>query len=473
MTRTVAHAVLLVSALAALPFTQTPLAAGAKKMVRHTVLATSGGAAPTGGNYVTFTRVALNARGRIAFDASLGGPSTSGVFLTDGRTTSAIALGGNPDPAAANFTFVNNAFITTRGDVVFDADFSDTLRADAGNVVPLVRNGDLAPDGGTLTPFTHATNGRGTIAYRALLSGTTATTGIFRTDGAHAVAIARDDTAAPTGGTFTFFADPAINTRGQVTFVAEMTGGPADFAILRGDGATLTPVFVANETAPGGATFQDFSDPLINKHGQVAAVALLTNGASGGLFVGDGRDSIAIAVDGEPAPKGGTYSQCCSKPLTLNDRGELAFHTGLTNGTSGRGIFRGNGHETTTIALTRTSAPGTAGTFASFADLKLAEDGRVAFIGTLTLGVGGVDQTNNMGIWVGTSDADLQLVVRTGQVIDGKVLTRLPAVAGQLEMNEDGILWIGTFPSRATAVIFSSMPCENRHLHDRDEDARR
>src|SRR5215203_2668310 len=197
MKRAVAHSVVLVSALGALSLAQTPLAAGAKEMVRHTVLATSGGAAPTGGNYVTFTRVALNARSQMAFDASLGGPSTSGVFLTDGSTTSAIALGGNPDPAAANFAFVDNPFVTSHGDVVFDVDFSDTVRADGRNVVPLVRNGDPAPDGGTLTPFTHAMNRRGTIAYRAQLSGAAATMGILRTDGEQTVAIVRDDSVAP------------------------------------------------------------------------------------------------------------------------------------------------------------------------------------------------------------------------------------------------------------------------------------
>ena len=37
----------------------------------------------------------------------------------------------------------------------------------------------------------------------------------------------------------------------------------------------------------------------------------------------------------------------------------------------------------------------------------MGDDGRVASIGTLTLGIGGVDVSNNMGIWVGTSDADL------------------------------------------------------------------
>ena len=73
-----------------------------------------------------------------------------------------------------------------------------------------------------------------------------------------------------------------------------------------------------------------------------------------------------------------------------------------------------------------------------------------------------------MGIWVGTSDADLQLVVRTGQVIDGKVLTRLPATVGQFQMNEHGIVWVGTFAPRATAVVFSRIGDPNEDVDGRE-----
>lgn len=105
--------------------------------------------------------------------------------------------------------------------------------------------------------------------------------------------------------------------------------------------------------------------------------------------------------------------------------------------------------------------------------MKLGNDGRVALIGTLIHGVGGVDFCNNMGISVGTSDADLQLVVRTGQVIDGKVLMRLPSGLGQFDMNDDAIVWIGTFPSRSTAVVFSRTRGESEDSQDRDSNDRR
>jgi hypothetical protein len=449
--------------LLALPVVDASSAAHTKPAVRHTVIAASGSAAPAGGNYSGFSLLSLNERDQVAFDATLIGLSTTGVFVGDGRKTSTIALAGNPDPAAGDFGFVNDPFITPTGRVVFTADGSDTFRSNGSTTVPLVRNGDPAPGGGTLSPTSHAANSRGAITYQAFLLDATATEGIFYADGANTVSVVTNSDLPPTGGTFDFFSTPAVNRRGQVAFTAAMIGGDADFAVFRGDGGSLTPVFVANQVAPGGATFLDFSDPLINRHGQVAASANLANGTGVfGLFVGDGTDTVAIALEGQAAPKGGTYLGGPLKPLTLNERGEVAFHTRLTGGTSSRGVFRGNGTHTTAIALAGTIAPGTTGRFESFRDMKLGDDGRVAIIATLTVGVGGVTVSNNVGIWVGTSDADLRLVVRTGDVIDGRTLTRLPGNQfGQFDLNEHGIAWIGGFPEGASAIVFSRIRGEH------------
>jgi len=422
-------------------------------------------AAPAGGIYNGFSTVKLNTRGEAAFRATLRGPSTTGVFLADWKGTVTIALGGDPDPSSANFGFVGDPSITRRGEVLFDADGSSTFVSNRGSLVPLVRNGDPAPDGGTLTPFASVANAHGLLAFDAAVAGSTSTLGTFLTDGASVVSIARDNTFAPGGGLFTFFDMPAINGRGQVAFVADMTGGPSDFGIFRGDGQVLTAVFLANQDAPGGATFMDFGDPAMNNRGQVAASALLSGPNPNGLFVGDGEHTIAIALEGQPAPKGGKYRGIFSDPITLNDRGEVAFSVGLTGSTGGHGVFRGDGTHTTTIALAGTLAPGTTGMFSSFGDMKLGEDGRVVFIATLTPGIGGVDTTNSKGIWVGTSDQDLQLVVRTGDVVGGKVLTNLPSGFGQLDMNSTAVAWIGTFPSRATAVVLSRINADDDEAH--------
>jgi hypothetical protein len=440
-------------------------AADARAQVTHTVIAATGDTAPAGGNYVNFfSTPATNLRGEVAFDAFLSGPSTSGVFVSRGTNTSAFALGGNPDPAAGNFPFTFAPFLTTRGDLIFITD-TGFFRGNGRSAVPLVQNGDLAPGGGTQQLGTYAANAGGAIAYLANLTGGIGTQGIFRTDGSRTAAIVFDTTVPPTGGAFFLLGEPVMDDRGRVAFFAGMSGGSADFAILRGDGETLTTIFAANQPAPGGGTFQDFGTPHINKHGQVLSLASLNN-ATGptGLFLGDGQDSVAIAVSGQAAPKGGNYCrpgdvgcpgavQFAGTP-SLNNGGQAAFDVFLTGGTSRSGIFRGNGTETTPIALQGTAAPGTTGTFASFADLTLGDDGRVVFIANLTLGVGGVDTTNNTGIWVGTSETDLRLVARSGQIMDGRTLMRPDALA-PLQVSSNSVVWRGRFSGRSTAIISS------------------
>ena len=136
-------------------------AAGARAQVKHTIIAATGTAAPAGGNYLFLNTIAVNARGQVAFDAFLSGPSTSGVFVSDGMRSSAIALGGNPDPAAGNFGSVFAPSITTRGDVIFDTD-TGIFRGDGRRTVPLLQNGDAAPSGGSLTlSGIHVANSRG------------------------------------------------------------------------------------------------------------------------------------------------------------------------------------------------------------------------------------------------------------------------------------------------------------------------
>src|SRR5580765_7448842 len=139
------------------PFAKISSASGAGAEVSHTVLAASGAAAPAGGIYNGFSAVKLNARGQAAFSATLRGPSTTGVFLEDRKGTATIALGGDPDPSSANFGFVGNPSITRRGEVLFDADGSSFI-SNGRSSAPLVRNGDPAPDGGTLTPFSSVAN---------------------------------------------------------------------------------------------------------------------------------------------------------------------------------------------------------------------------------------------------------------------------------------------------------------------------
>lgn len=459
---------LVTFALIALMLSQLLSVTGVQAQVRHTIIAASGDAAPAGGNYTSFLNtLAVNARGQVTFDARLGGPSTTGVFVNDGFRTSVIALGGNVDPTAANFNFVSNPFVTTRGDVILDAG-SSIVRGDGKGNVVVVQNGDAAPGGGSLFPTSHAVNSQGVIAFGAFVTGGVINEGIFRNDGSHTIPLALDGTPAPTGGTFLFFSTPVIDERGQVAFFAGTSGGSADFGIYRGDGENITTIFAANQPVPGGGTFVDFGEPVINKHGQVLALASLDNAAGPfGVMLGDGTDTVAIAISGQTAPEGGIYATDVALQFlgrVLNDRGQVAFAAFLKGGASGSGIFRGDGVTTTAIALQGTAAAGTTGTFASFGDIKIGDDGQVVFIATLTPGVGGVDASNNVGIWAGTSETDLHLVARSGQIIAGKTLTR-PLSLGPRQINsERPIVWLGRFAGNSTAIVSSDVGADSDHV---------
>ena len=461
MKRTISHLLIVVPAFVMPLLTPILSAADASSSVRHTIVAASGVAAPSGGNYTAFSflNATIDAQHAVAFDAVVSGPPpTTGVFLSAGGTTSTIALGLNQDPTAPSFGLVSNPFITRKGDVVFDV-ISDIFRTDGKTLVPLVRVGGPAPGGGTVMSRVgeRAVTDGGTVAYVANVSGVAATEALFRTDGAQAITIASDAVTPPAGGRFTALLSFAMNNLGQVAFNSEMTAGLADHGIFRGEGGPLTRVFASNQLAPGGGTFQDCGVPAINAHGEVMSICSLMNSAArAGLFVGDGTDTVAIALNGQPAPNGSSYDLFTGIPR-LNDRGEVAFRATLIDG--GSGIFRGNGKRTTTVALAGRSAPGTSGTFQSFGDLfELANDGRVALVATMPTGVGGVDSSNNTGIWIGTSQEDLHLLVRTGQVIGGKVLTDLPlsgfsAAGHPLEMNENSLLWRGSFGATKELIV--------------------
>jgi hypothetical protein len=454
-------------AIIALTLSQILSVTGVRSQVRHTVIAASGDAAPAGGSYKDFLNtLAVNARGQVAFDARLNGPSTTGVFVSDHISTSAIALGGNPDPTAGNFNFVSAPFITTRGDVIFNTD-TGIFRNDGNRTVALVQNGDAAPGGGTLTASRYAANSQGLIAFAAFVTGGLHTEGVFRNDGTQTIAIALDGIPSPTGGTFLFFSSPVIDEHGQAAFFAGTTGGSADFGIYRGDGKNIATIFAANQPAPGGGTFVDFGEPVTNNHGQVLSLASLDNAAGPfGLILGDGTDAVAIALSGHAAAKGGIYATGVALQFlspVLNDRGQVAFAAFLKSGTSASGIFRGDGTTTIPIALEGTAAAGTTGTFASFGKITMGNDGRVVFIATLTPGVGGVDQSNNIGIWTGTSETDLHLLARTGEVIAGKTLTR-PLTLGPVQINsERPIVWLGRFADNSTAIISSEIDGESEH----------
>jgi hypothetical protein len=136
---------------------------------------------------------------------------------------------------------------------------------------------------------------------------------------------------------------------------------------------------------------------------------------------------------------------------------------------SAAGVWSNSGGALTLIAQQGSQAPGcaTGVTFSLFNALALPDQGGVVFLATLNKNkAAGVTAANNIGIWAMDTSGQLRLIVKTGQVVNGKTVTGLsflPIVAhvgGQsrnVEETTGDLIYEATYSDKTdsiTAVIF-------------------
>ena len=115
--------------------------------------------------------------------------------------------------------------------------------------------------------------------------------------------------------------------------------------LFRSHGSGVTPIAIQDDAAPGGSSFELFSDASINEAGQVLFRSTLSTADSSGIFLGDGNSPLeVIAQTGDAAPDGnGVFDNTSfgfTQGLALNDNGEVAF-AGRMDLTSGAKTMTG------------------------------------------------------------------------------------------------------------------------------------
>jgi hypothetical protein len=134
----------------------------------------------------------------VAFGAMLSGtPPQWGAYRRDVGIVGAVSLRGDPAPGSGGGTLSILISPPSReGSLVsFPATISGGTSSngifldDGTGDEAVVLFGDSAPGGGTFEPslsgtLIHSVNASGSVAFRSTLSGTTATQGIFTSDGA-------------------------------------------------------------------------------------------------------------------------------------------------------------------------------------------------------------------------------------------------------------------------------------------------
>ena len=292
-------------------------------------------------------------------------------------------FGGLPEPNASSELF---ATATLTGASTNNALF----RFSGGVGTPLVREGDPAPQGGgAVIGFLMglALGDDGKVLYVANGFSPPLFAGLLLADDTGSTVVVLDGTAAPgvPGGVLESFGSAARNGLGQVGFEAtvRVAGLPVD-GIFLADGAALSRLALEGNAVPGagGATLVNVLQVTdMNDAAEVAFTALLSAPRAGeqGVFVASPSGLRTVALEGDAAPGGGTFTGFEQVPR-LNASGRVAFSASV-DGDANAGVFVETAGGLAAAARVGDPAPGTATTFEQLLSPDLNDDGDVLFTG--------------------------------------------------------------------------------------------
>lgn len=325
---------------------------------RLTRIAREGDAVPGVGALSGFGRhpiPALNESGAVAFAAAVaGGKTVEGIFLSARGRIQPVALSGGPAPGVSSGTLagVESPALNDRGDVVFLATVRrgrETLEAiyvreSGGKLRKVVAQGDPAPAGGSFAGFgAPVLNNKGVIGFAAVVEGKGVPGGMFLAAGDQIQMLvgAGDDT--PAGGIFFKFSERfSLNDAGMVAFNAVLKDAPAaggQFVIHAGK---VLKVALVGDAAPGGGTFSHFGLwPGLNARGTLAFIASVDGGPSPmAVFVGDAAVVERTTGIGDDLPGGRLQSFGLYPLVAINNAGGVTFAAAPTaTGEGVEGIF--------------------------------------------------------------------------------------------------------------------------------------
>ena len=313
---------------------------------------------------------AFNDRGQVAFMVEFKGdvPRDAGIYRSASMDhTDMIAPDKNGN--IASFDHRGQPSINNAGQVAF-CSRSGIFRSDGETTTQIVSANQRAPgsEGFFSAFFSPALNDEGQAAFQANLYVTgnhvaKSIDGIYRADGSiDPVKIVLEGDAAPDGnGKFDSFDKLFLNNAGQVAFranVADRRNGKYHLSrgIYRGDGATdLVQIAREGQATPDGkSSFSMLQLPVLNGSGQVAFLAEsrgdTPRSKRGIYFFDDAFGLVAVARVGDELADSKITLLDFAAPTSvvfnideysgLNDSGQVAYSFALADGRRGIAIWR-------------------------------------------------------------------------------------------------------------------------------------
>jgi hypothetical protein len=321
----------------------------------------------TGGTRANgFLSVALSNAGEVVYLNELqGGAAGWAAFRLAAYGEEIVFLEGDPAPSGGTYVFASGLARTNDlRDVTLmaivsggsastgifrDAAGTESAAALPGNTAPGTGGGSYAgsPNGWSL----HDLNATGSIAFVSDVIGGSAASGVFIESPGSAAAVALEGETAPgTGGVYAGFDSAALSDGGVVVFPALVSGGSHTSGLFRVAGGSGSALALVGEPAPdtGGGSFADFLYPVVNDAGSVLFLSNVSGAtAGGGIFLHVAGALQAVAVEGDVAPGSGGATYAVVPGLPdLNAGGDVVFASALLGGSVSAGVFLYDGSST-------------------------------------------------------------------------------------------------------------------------------
>ena len=479
--------------------------------------------APDGVNYATgFTSPTLNDAGRTAFHATLAGSgvdetNNQGIWSEGFGSLALVARRGSPAPDMSSgisfgeltlpYVVLNNSgqtafhsFLTGSG--VDDTNNQGIWLQESSGAALMSRTGTAAPgtpEGVNFNSFGGPLLGEaGKIGFFAGLAGSSVSSGNnlgiwSNTSGSPELVIRKGD--PPSSGTvflvYAEFSSAALNAVGKTGVFFRLNIGSHDVDdqglwtdrsgsgawVARGGWHAPGTSQGVNFTVFGRPFFGFFTDaPSMNDAGQLAFHAKLrgpgVNSTNDEGIWSEGSGAMAlVAREGSPAPgmPNGVNFSIFTTPIVLNNARQTAFGSFVTGSgvvdTNSAAIWSEGSGSLALVARAGDHAPGTPNgvffnCFCSTSDSLLLNDaGQTAFYTDLT--GSGVDSTNDHGIWETGSTGALQLIARTGDMLeiapgDIRTISSLGGIANSGFNNLGQLAFYASFTDGTSGIFVSN-----------------
>lgn len=400
---------------------------------------------------------------------TMGLSTAATTRILDPSPLTRVALKGEDAGGNGYYNTFGSTVLNEAGQVAFTSTLSGgsamsglfLKTPESPSALPVVLAGQEAPstNGAQFSTFGSAPtlNEAGQLVFAATLSNSS--DGIFAAVPGSVQAVAYEGQSAPGAGNSTFnvinTANPMLsNSAGQVAFYASLTGGTTSSGIFLGLPGAVTPVALQGQVAPGGGTYTMTASPgmALNGNGEVAFNTTLNSNATTirGLFLKTADGIQLVARQGGSAPTGGTFGSLSTTPA-LNDVGQVAFQAPLAGTTATQGIFMGIAGNVQTLVRSGEPAPGTNSTFGTLNAPLLNGNGQVAFLASLSGG------TSTQGIFLGVPGSIRPVAVQGAPAPDAPGLTFGP-FGTAVALNAMGLVAFTSTLSNNVSALYVGTP---------------